>query len=190
MKSKSILVMMLLYFYIVNAQSSEIYVADSEHTFVSLSYNHLNFSTQTIRFDKVTGTIVLDHKTHSGKMDIVIDIPSISTGSAVFNGRIQEDDLFASSKFPIANFKSDNILFTKDVITSVQGELTVKGITKPILIKVNQFSCGRNFLTFKYTCGANAVANISRSAFNLGKYTPLVGDDVTIQIVIEATQEK
>ena len=190
MKSKSILVLILLYFYVANAMASEIFVADSEHTFVSLSYNHLGFSTQTIRFDKVSGKITLDPQTQSGKLDIVIDIPSISTGSTVFNQVIQEDDLFASSKFPTASFTSDRIVFNKDAITSILGELTIKGISKPIEVKVNQFSCGRNFLTFKYTCGANAIAQINRSDFNLGKYTPLVSDAVTIQIVIEATQEK
>jgi len=190
MTSKSILVLILLYFYAANAIASEIFKADEEHTFVSLSYNHMGFSTQTIRFDKVSGTITLDSKTQSGKLDIVIDIPSISTGSVVFNQVIQEDDLFASRKFPTASFKSDRIVFNQDVITSILGELTIKGISKPVELKVNQFSCGRNFLTFKYTCGANAIALINRSDFNLGKYTPLVGDEVTIQIVIEATQEK
>lgn len=190
MTSKSIVVLILLYFYVANATSSEIFKADEEHTFVSLSYNHMGFSTQTIRFDKVSGTITLDPKTQSGKLDVVIDMRSINTGSAVFNDHIQEDDLFASNKFPTASFKSDRIVFNQDVITSLIGELTIKGISKPVELKVNQFSCGRNFLTFKYTCGANAIALIHRSDFNLGKYTPLVGDAVTIQIVIEATQEK
>ena len=190
MTSKSILVLILLYYYVANAMASEIYKADEEHTFVSLSYNHMGFSTQTIRFDKVFGTITLDPQSKSGRLDIVIDIPSISTGSTVFNDRIQEDDLFASRKFPKASFKSDRFVFNQEVITSLIGELTIKGISKPVELKVNQFSCGRNFLTFKYTCGANAVAQIIRSDFNLGKYTPLVGDAVTIQIVIEATQEK
>ncbi len=190
MKSKSILVLFLLYFYNAHANSSEIYIADGEHTFVSLSYNHLSFSTQTIRFDKVSGTITLDPKTKSGKLNMVIDIPSISTGSSIFNDRIQEDDLFASRKFPTASFTADHIVFNQDVISSIPGVLTIKGISKPVEVKVNQFSCGRNFLTFQYTCGANAVAQINRSDFNLGKYTPLVGDAVTIHIVIEATQEK
>lgn len=57
MTSKSILVLILLYFYAANAIASEIYTADEEHTFVSLSYNHMGFSTQTIRFDKVSGSV-------------------------------------------------------------------------------------------------------------------------------------
>jgi polyisoprenoid-binding protein YceI len=190
MTSKFFVILILLYLYVANAMASEIFKADEEHTFISLSYNHMGFSTQTIRFDKVFGTIILDPQTKSGKLDITIAIPSISTGSAIFNDRIQEDDLFASHKFPTASFISDRIVFNQDVITSVLGELTIKGISKTVELKVNQFSCGRNFLTFKYTCGANAIAQINRSDFNLGKYTPLVSDAVTIQIVIEAIQEK
>ena len=172
-----------------SAHAAEVYTADPEHTFVSLSYKHLNYSVQTIRFDKVTGTITLNDENNGGTIDMTIDTKSISTGSDTFNERIQEDDFFATEQFPVATFKSDNIIFQNNGVSEIEGALTIKDITKPILIEVNGFSCSRNFLTLKHTCGANAIAKLSRSDFNMGKYAPFVGDDVTINIAIEASRE-
>ena len=145
-----------------SAQATEVYTADSEHTFVSFSYKHLSYSVQTSRFDKVTGTITLNNENNGGAIDITIDTKSIRTDSIIFQG---------------------------DGISEIEGELTIKGITKPILIEVSGFSCSRNFLTLKHTCGANAIAKLSRSDFSMGKYAPFVGDNITINIVIEASRE-
>ena len=172
-----------------SAQATEVYTADSEHTFVSFSYKHLSYSVQTSRFDKVTGTITLNNENNGGAIDITIDTKSISTGSDAFNKRIQEGDFFATEQFPVATFKSDSVIFQGDGISEIEGELTIKGITKPILIEVSGFSCSRNFLTLKHTCGANAIAKLSRSDFSMGKYAPFVGDNITINIVIEASRE-
>lgn len=172
-----------------SGQAKEIYKADPDHTFVSISYNHRNYSIQTSRFDRVTGYISLNDAGTGGTIDMTIDTKSISTGSAIFNQRIQEGDLFATEQFPLATFKSDNILFGNDGISSIQGELSIKGVTKPIIIEVNYFSCGPNLLTLQYTCGANATAKLKRSDFNMGKYVPLIGDEITIQVAIEAFRE-
>jgi polyisoprenoid-binding protein YceI len=170
-------------------QASELYKIDPEHTFVSFSYRHMNYSVQTSRFDVVNGIITLNDENNGGTMDVSIDMKSASTGSVIFNKLLQSDDFFAAERFPIATFQSDNILFSKGGVSAIDGSLSIKGITKPISIEVTSFSCGRNLLTFKYTCGANATAKLSRSDFDLGKYVPLVGDEVTLNIAIEASRE-
>ena len=171
------------------ARAAEVYRADSDHTFVSFSYKHLSYSVQTSRFDHVTGTITLNDENNGGTLEMTIDTKSISTGSTLFNQRIQAEDLFATEAFPIATFKSDNIVFSQDAISRIDGELTIKGITKPVSIDVTSFACSRNLLTLQYTCGANATAKLIRSDFNMGKYAPFVGDEVTLNIVIEAPKE-
>jgi len=169
--------------------AEDIYRADPEHTFVSFSYKHLNYSVQTSRFDSTNGTIRINDGHNNGVIDMTIDTKSVSTGSTSFNKLLQSDSFFATDKFPVAIFKSDRIIFNHDEISSIDGELTIKGITKPISIAVNSFACSRNFLTLKYTCGANASAQLNRSDFDLGKYAPFVGDEVTLNIVIEASRE-
>ncbi len=189
MKLKSIALFILTSSIITLSHASETYKADPEHTFVSFSYKHLNYSVQTSRFDNVNGMITLNNEGNGGNVDVTIDTNSISTGSTTFNKLLQSDDFFATAQFPVATFKSDNIVFNKDDVSAINGVLTIKDIAKPISIEVNSFNCSRNLLTFKYTCGANATAKLSRSDFNLGKYVPFVGDEVTLNIVIEASRE-
>lgn len=176
-------------FVIVNsALAADTFIVDPEHTFVSFSYKHFNYSIQTSRFDNVTGVILFDKENNTGNIRISIDTKSISTGSVIFNKRIQEDDFFATDRFPIATFESDDIVFNNEDITSVQGKLTIKDITKPISIMVTNFSCSRNLLTLKYTCGANATAKLNRSDFDMEKYVPFVGNEMAITIAIEASR--
>ena len=189
MSLKSTVLFIIAYSMTSLLQASETYKTDPEHTFVSFSYRHLNYSIQTSRFDIVSGIIVLNDENNGGTMDMSIDMKSASTGSTIFNKLLQSDDFFAAERFPVATFKSDNIIFNKGDISAIDGSLSIKGITKPIAIEVTNFSCGRNLLTFKYTCGANATAKLSRTDFDLGKYVPLVGDEITLNIALEASRE-
>jgi polyisoprenoid-binding protein YceI len=172
-----------------SAQAAETYITDPEHTFVSFSYKHLAYSIQTSRFDKVNGTITVNDAMDGGTIDIAIETDSVSTGSDTFNKLLKSEDYFSSEKFPIANFTSDKLTFNNQAITSISGLLSIKGITKPINIEVSNFACSRNFITLKYMCGANASAKLSRSEFDLGKYVPFVGDEISLDIVIEASRE-
>ncbi|QWD22877.1 YceI family protein [Polynucleobacter paneuropaeus] len=172
-----------------SAQAAETYITDPEHTFVSFSYKHLAYSIQTSRFDKVNGTITVNDAMDGGTMDIAIETGSVSTGSDTFNKLLRSEDYFSSEKFPIAKFTSDKLTFNNQAITSISGELTIKGITKPMDIEVSNFACSRNFITLKYMCGANASAKLSRSEFDLGKYVPFVGDEISLNIVVEASRE-
>jgi polyisoprenoid-binding protein YceI len=172
-----------------SAKAEEIYITDPEHTFVSFSYKHLAYSIQSSRFDRVNGTITLNDQMDGGTIDIDIETGSVSTGSDTFNKLLRSEDYFNSEKFPVAKFTSDKLIFNNQAITSLSGELTIKGITKPINLEVSNFACSRNFITFKYMCGANASAKLSRSEFDLGRYVPFVGDEISLSIVIEASKE-
>jgi len=79
---------------------------DPNHTFVRFSYNHMGFTTQEQRFNKVSGTVTLDEAAKTGAVDIVIDAKSIDTGSDLFNGHIQGEDYLDTTNFPTATFKS------------------------------------------------------------------------------------
>ncbi len=172
-----------------SAQAAELYITDPEHTFVSFSYKHLGYSIQTSRLDKVNGTITLNDQMDGGTVDVAIETGSVSTGSDTFNKLLRTEDYFNSEKFPVAKFTSDKVIFNNQAITSLSGELTIKGITKPISLEVSNFACSRNFITLKYMCGANASAKLSRSEFDLGKYVPFVSDEISLSIVIEASKE-
>jgi polyisoprenoid-binding protein YceI len=161
------------------------FTSDANHTFVRFSYNHLGFSTQESRFNKVNATVTYDPAAKSAATDVVIDAKSVDTGSDLFNGHIQGADYLDTAEFPSATFKSTSIKFDGDKPVSIEGNLTVKGITKPVSLTVTSFKHGTN-MQKKDAIGADATGTIKRSDFNMGKAVPLVSDEVTLEIVIEA----
>ena len=165
------------------------YRIDSNHTFASFEFNHLGYSFQRSRFDKVRGNITLDQVKQVGSATIDIDVASINTGSVVFNGHLRGEDFFNAEKFPVIEFKSTSFNFLKDRLSTVNGNLTIKGVTHPVTLEVTHFKCMMHPMLNKPACGANAVATIQRSAFNMGKYVPNIADDINLSIAIEAIQE-
>ncbi len=167
----------------------ETYVIDNGHTLPRFEYNHLGYSTQLSRFDKTSGKIVLDRAAKTGSVDVVIDAKSVNTGSALFNEHIQGEDFFDTAKYPTITFKSKNLKFDGDKLASIEGELTIKGVTKPVTLTVTSFQCMPHPMLKKDACGANATAKIKRSEFNAGKHAPYVGDEVTLTIPVESVKE-
>lgn len=167
----------------------ETYVVDGSHTFPRFSYSHLGFSTQLSRFNKTTGKVVFDKAAKTGSVDIEIDAKSVDTGSTLFNEHIQGEDFLDTAKFPTATFKSTKVIFKGDKPAKIQGELTIKGVTKPVVLTVTSFQAMPHPMQKKDAIGANATTTIKRSEFNAGKYAPHVGDEVRIDIAIEAIKD-
>jgi polyisoprenoid-binding protein YceI len=163
------------------------YTTDANHTFASFSYNHLGFSDQTSRFNTVSGTVTYDAAAKTGVADITIDTKSVDTGSTLFNGHIQSEDFLSTAQFPTATFKSNKFVFSDNKLTSIQGVLTLKGVSKPVTLDVTNIDCKKHPMNGADACGANAVAKVKRSDFNMSKYVPSVTDEVTIRISIEAS---
>ena len=167
----------------------ETYVIQNAHTFPRFEYNHLGFSNQVSRFDKTSGTIIIDRVAQTGSVDVVIDAKSVDTGYALFNEHIQGEDFFDTAKYPTITFKSKNLKFDGDKLTSVAGDLTIKGVTNPVTLTVTSFQCMPHPMLKKDACGANATTKIKRSEFNAGKHAPNVSDEVTLTIPVEAIKE-
>ena len=164
----------------------ETYVIDGKHTLPRFSYNHHGYSTQLSRFDKASGKITIDRVAKTGAVDIKIDTTSVSTGSPLFSEHIQGEDFLDTAKYPTATFTSNKVKFDGDKVSSIDGTLTLKGISKPVTLTVTSFLCKPHPMVKKDACGADATTIVKRSDFNMGKYVPYVGDEVTITIPVEA----
>ncbi|CAK0746722.1 Polyisoprenoid-binding protein [Gammaproteobacteria bacterium] len=169
--------------------ASETYTIDGKHTYPRFEYSHFGYSTQIGRFDKTSGQIVIDRTAKTGSVDIIIDAKSVDTGSPIFNEHIQGEDFFDTGKYPTITFKSNRLKFKDDQVSEVDGQLTVKGVTKPVKLTITSFHCMPHPMLKKDACGANAIAKIKRTEFNAGKYAPHVSDDVTLSIAVEAIKE-
>lgn len=162
------------------------YSIDPTHTFASFEYTHLGFSKQRSRFNDTTGTITLDQKAKTGNADITIKVASVDTGSAVFDSHLISSNWFDADVYPTITFKSTGFKFKGDKPSEVMGTLTVRDISKPVTLKITHFYCGVHPMRQKDACGANAVTQIKRSDFGLGKYAPGVSDDTELTVAVEA----
>ncbi len=167
----------------------ETYVIDDTHTFPRFQYDHFGLSTQIHRFNTVSGTVVLDRQARSGAVDITIDATSVDTGYALFNEHIQGEDFLHTAAHPTITYRSTAVRFEGERPVAVEGELTIKGITRPVTLTLTSFHTMPHPIAKKPALGANALATIKRSEFNAGKFAPNVSDEVTLSIAVEAIQQ-
>ena len=165
------------------------FVIDNGHTYPRFSYSHFGYSTQLSRFNQTSGTITLDAAKRIAAVDIVIDTTSVDTGLAAFDEHIQAAEFLDTAKYPTATFKSTGVRFEGDKPVAVEGNLTLKGITKPVTLTITSFQAMEHPMQKKDAIGANAFTVVKRSDFDMGKYAPYVGDEVRIDIAVEAIKE-
>lgn len=191
MKTKSALIttLLALAFSTAALAAPETYAIEPTHTFPRFSYSHFGYSTQLSRFNKTSGKIVYDAEAKTGSVDVSIDMKSVDTGVEVFNGHIQGADFLDTAQFPTATFKSTAVRFEGDKPVAIDGQLTIKGVTKPVTLTLTSFQKMPHPMLKKDTIGANATTVIKRSEFNAGKFAPNVGDEVTLSIAVEAIRQ-
>ena len=171
------------------AFAADTYNIDPNHTFPRFEYNHLGFSTFHGQFDKTSGTIMLDRAAKTGSVDITVDMASIDMGNPKLEDHLRGDEFFDVEKFPAMTFKSDKVKFNGDVPVSAEGELTLHGVTKPLTLAITNVKCGMHPMMKREDCGAEVTGMLKRSDFGVGKFVPMVGDDVTLHIEVESIKE-
>jgi len=167
----------------------ETFTIDKAHSEPRFEYNHLGFSNQSHSFDNISGKIVIDREAKTGSADIVIDAKSINAGDTKFYEHLQGEDFFDTAKYPTITFKSTSVKFDGDKPVELVGDLTIKGVTKPVTLTVTSFLSKPHPILKKDAIGANAVTKIKRSDFNISKYVPYVSDEVTLTLPVEAYKE-
>jgi polyisoprenoid-binding protein YceI len=163
------------------------YDVDPNHTYPSFEADHFGgLSNWRGKFEKSSGTIVIDKDKGSGTVDITIDAASIDFGHAKLNDHAKSPEMFDVAKFPTATYKGTLAKFKDGAPTEVEGQLTLHGVTKPVKLTVNQFKCMVNPMSKKEVCGADASATINRSDFgvNFGEKFGFK-QEVKLQIQVE-----
>ena len=167
------------------------YSIDPTHTQVHASYLHAGFSNIAIRFNKVEGEFLFDAaKPVNSSLNIKVPINSLDTGVEKFDTHLWSADFFEAEKFPEASFKSTKVTDAGKGKLKLLGNLTIRGITKPVSFDVTTNGIAVHPMSKKPTAGFDAVTKIKRSDFGLGKYVPMVGDEVALRITMEASEAK
>ena len=167
--------------------AEETYTIDPVHSQPMFEVRHMGFSVQRGSFAKASGNITLDRAAKKGSIDITIDATSIKTIDPKLDTHVKGADFFNVEKYPTITFKSTSLNFDGDRVTSVDGELTLLGVTKPVTLTVANELCGEHPMNKKPMCGAEASATVKRSEWGMKYGLPrAVSDDVRIIIPIEA----
>jgi len=170
--------------------ATEHYVIDPAHTYSSFEYQHWGLSAQRGRFDKSTGFIDLDMEGKSGSVNIEIDASSVDTGSMLFDNIMRSSSFFDTQQFQKIVFNSTKLVFNEDKLTQIEGNLTIKDSTRPVVIEITRFSCRFMLLYLKKACGANGYTRILRSDYKVDRYTPFVSDEVTLYFSVEGIKDE
>jgi polyisoprenoid-binding protein YceI len=169
---------------------------DPTHSNAQFSVRHMMVSTVRGQFGKVTGTVNLDDKdlTHS-KVQVTIDASSVDTREPKRDTHLKSPDFFDVAKYPNITFTSTKVEKGAKGKLKVTGDLTMHGVTKPVVLAVDTPSAAIKNPWGKNVRGTSATATINRKDWGLGWNKALeaggvlVGDEVQIQIDAELTEK-
>ncbi len=170
------------------AIAAETYTLDSDHTNIVFHINHFGFSSPSGKFPGATGTLVLDeaHPAQS-KVEVTLSPANVITGIPKLDEHLKTKDFFDVETYPVATFKSDRVEVTGKETARVHGLLTLHGATKPITLETRLNKIGENMFK-KKTAGFTASATLKRSDFGMMTYLPGLGDEVQLDINVEANR--
>ncbi len=178
------------------AAAPENFTLDSYHTYPNFTVEHWGLSVMTGRFDKTTGKFTIDRAARTGTVEMTIETASVTTGDNDKGSRprardehLRQADFFNVAEFPRMTFKSTKVNFGGDLPSSVEGNLTLLGVSRPLTLTFERFKCGQNPFNKKDRCGGNAVGKVKRSDFGMKTAIPAVGDELALNISFEADKD-
>ncbi|CAM0700573.1 YceI family protein [Acinetobacter baumannii] len=164
------------------------YKIDPTHTATVFSWNHFGFSTPSANFSDIQGVIKVDNaKPANSSVNVTIPLSSENTNVPALDKEFQEEAWFNAAKYPNITFKSTKVETKDKKHFKITGDLTVKGITKPVVLDAVLNKQGEHPMAKVPAIGFNATTSFNRSDFGLGNYVPNVGDKITVNITTEAT---
>ncbi len=164
------------------------YKIDPTHTATVFSWNHFGFSTPSANFSDIQGVIKVDNaKPANSSVNVTIPLSSVNTNVPALDKEFQEEAWFNAAKYPNITFKSTKVETKDKKHFKITGDLTVKGITKPVVLDAVLNKQGEHPMAKVPAIGFNATTSFNRSDFGLGNYVPNVGAKITVNITTEAT---
>jgi polyisoprenoid-binding protein YceI len=163
------------------------YRLDPGHTSVYWSVRHMQTSTSRGRFERIEGQVLFDPQAQRLEVGLIVDMDSVSTGMPSFDKVLRGTSLLSTAEFPQAFFTSRQARWEGDVPREVLGEVTLRGVSRPLTLTAAHWHCGFNVVLRTRVCGGDFEATLRRTDFDLHFGTPWVDNEVRLQIQVEAT---
>jgi polyisoprenoid-binding protein YceI len=166
---------------------AETYTIDQQHTFPIFEIEHLGLSTQVGRFNETRGRIVLDPAAKTGSVEVTVNTASIDTGLKALEDELRSGNFFNVEKFPTMTFVSRKLVYDGERLASVEGDLTLLGVTRPLTLRVESLRCGMHPMAKRKACGGVVTGALNRADFGMTRFAPsLLGHEVRLRFPIEA----
>ena len=167
--------------------ATEAFKFDKAHTLIGFRIRHVVTKVEG-RFRDFDGTIALDRSNPSAShVDLTIQVASIDTANENRDKDLRSPNYFDAEKYPAITFKSTKIEPKGSDSYDVTGDLTLHGVTKSIHVPVKHTGFGKLQNTEK--AGFEIAMPLKRSDYGMTAGAPVVGEDVEINIQVEANKE-
>lgn len=166
----------------------ERYQVDPEHTYPSLEMSHMGVSVWRGKFNRSRGQVTLDRAARTGSVEISIDTDSIDFGLESMHEHAVSADWLNVAKFPVMTY-TGTIRFEGDTPIAVDGQLTLRGVTRPVMLAIRHFACIPHPMLEKEVCGADAEADLDRGDFGMTQYTQGGMGKIRLRIQVEALKQ-
>ncbi|MFD0740047.1 YceI family protein [Lysobacter koreensis] len=167
------------------------YKMDPNHTSVTASWSHFGFANPIANFNQVDGAIVYDaQNVGQSSVNVTLPLAGLDANVEAFNEHLRSADFFDAEKYPTISFKSTKVEAAGDNKLRVFGDLTLHGVTRPVVLDTTINKIGEHPMAKRAAAGFAATTTIKRSDFGVDKYAPNVSDEVLISITTEAMVPK
>ena len=167
------------------------YKLDPGHTMVLFSWNHFGFSNPTANLGLGDGTLVFDEKNPTqSSVEVTLPLANLDTHVTKLDEHLKKPDFFDADKFSTITFKSTKVQAEGAGKYKVTGDLTVHGVTKPVVLDAKLNKSGEHPMLKVAAIGFDATTTIKRSDFGVGAYVPNVSDEIKIRITTEGAVAK
>jgi polyisoprenoid-binding protein YceI len=173
------------------AWSADSLPIDPSHTAVLFSWNHRGLSHPVARLEKVAGVVILDQTDLTrSSVTVTMALEGLRTGSIELDRRLLGKDFFDVERYPVISFKSTRVEIAGDGShLRISGDLLVHGVTRPVTLDAHINKIIRGSAADKPAAGFDAQATLRRSDFGLGRYVPMVSDEITVHMTLEASED-
>jgi polyisoprenoid-binding protein YceI len=166
--------------------SAQIYQLEKAHADVDFTINHAGFSEKHGRFREIDATLSYDAaEPQASSVTVTVKADSLDTGFALRDKDVTSPMFLDAEKYPEMRFKSTKVTVLPDSTLHVEGELTLHGVTKPIMLHAKLNKQGPNPFDKRPTVGFSATGSLMRNEFGITNLIPIIGDEVEITIDVE-----
>jgi polyisoprenoid-binding protein YceI len=170
------------------AAAAVTYRLDPAHTRVHWEVMHFGTSTSRGRFDDIAGNLLLNEADGTGEVSITVRTASVNTGVPPLDGVLRRSYL-ASDAHPLAYFVASGWRWQADAPLELRGELTLAGVSRPLVMRAPQLRCHLHPQLQRRVCGADLQAELRRSEHGITDGLPFIGDTVRLVLQVEAIRD-